>query len=52
MKHWIIACIIAVAYFAASLASGAWQWTWLIWLGYAAYRLIDNAIHSKQEDDR
>ncbi len=50
MKHWIIACITAIVYLAASLGTGAWQWTWLIWVGYAAYRFIDNAINSNRED--
>ena len=50
MKHWIIAIAVAVFYLAASMATKAWQWTWLIWTGYAAYRFRDHHRSAKQED--
>ena len=50
MKHRIIAIAVAVLYLAASMVTKAWQWTWLIWAGYAAYRFWDNHRNAKRED--
>ena len=38
--NWMIAFIVAVVYLTVSMAFNAWAYSWVIWVGYAAYRLI------------
>ncbi|MBO4531353.1 MAG: hypothetical protein J5767_12030 [Paludibacteraceae bacterium] len=42
MKQWYIAIVVAVLYVGISLAFKAWRWSWIIWVIYAIYRLLDN----------
>ncbi len=52
MRHWIIAITVAAIYLAVSVTTKAWQWTWLIWVGYAAYRFWDNHENTRREGGR
>ena len=40
-KNWLIALGVAAVYLAVSFATRGWAWSWLIWVGYAAYRLLE-----------
>ena len=39
--NWIIAIIVAVFYLLVSIAFDSWTYSWLIWVVYAIYRLIN-----------
>ena len=38
--NWVIAIIVAAVYLLVSIALHAWLYSWIIWVGYAIYRLI------------
>jgi hypothetical protein len=42
MKQWYIASAVAIVYLAINLAFHAWPWSWIIWVGYALYRFLEN----------
>jgi hypothetical protein len=42
LKQWYIAIGVAIFYLAVSLAFSAWSWSWIIWVGYAAYRFLES----------
>ena len=39
--HWTVALCVAAVYLAVSLALNAWAFSWLIWVAYAVFRLLD-----------
>ena len=39
--NWIIAIIVAVFYLLVSIVFDSWTYSWLIWVVYAIYRLIN-----------
>lgn len=43
-KQWIIAIMVAVAYILISILTSGWKVTWLIWVGYAIYRLVEGKV--------
>jgi hypothetical protein len=42
MKQWYTAATVAIVYLVVSLAFKAWQWSWILWVGYGVYRLTEN----------
>lgn len=42
MKQWYIASAIAIVYLVINLAFHVWSWSWIIWVGYALYRFLEN----------
>ena len=34
MKQWYTAAAVAIVYLVVSLAFKAWQWSWILWIGY------------------
>ena len=42
--NWIIAIAVAAVYLAVSVLSGAWAYTWVIWVAYAAGRIAHSRI--------
>ena len=36
--NWIVAIAVAAVYLAVSILSGAWAYSWVIWVAYAIYR--------------
>ena len=51
-KQLIIAVSIAILYLAVSFLTHAWAWTWLIWVGYAIYRFVDERARKSPEDNK
>ncbi|MBQ6168926.1 MAG: hypothetical protein IKH96_06655 [Ruminococcus sp.] len=41
MKHWLIAVAVAVIYLLFSVFTGLWAISWIIWVFYGVYRLVD-----------
>ena len=39
--NWIIAIIVSVFYLLVSIVFDSWTYSWLIWVVYAIYRLIN-----------
>ena len=44
MRNWTIAITVAVIYLIASTVFNAWAYSWLIWVAYAIYRLIEDRM--------
>lgn len=44
ITNWVIAILVAILYITISLITQKWQLTWIIWLIYCVYRIIDNII--------
>ena len=44
MRNWIIAITVAVIYLIVSIVFNAWAYSWLIWVAYAIYRLIESRM--------
>ena len=38
IMNWIIAIVVALLYIVISLISRKWQYTWIVWVVYCAYR--------------
>ena len=38
--NWTIAVVVAVVYLLISTVFHAWAYSWIMWVGYAIYRLI------------
>ncbi len=45
MKQWIIAISVAVMYLIVSFTFHLWTWSWVIWVLYAGYRLLENKMN-------
>ena len=45
IMNWIIAIVVALLYIAISLISQKWQYTWIIWVVYCAYRTVESIIN-------
>ena len=52
MKQLIIAVSVALLYLAVSFLTHAWAWTWLIWVGYAIYRCLDERATKTPDDNK
>ena len=42
--NWIVAIAVAAVYLAVSILSGAWAYSWVIWVAYAVYRFTQSRI--------
>lgn len=49
MKQWIIAICAATIYLIISLLFDVWAYSWIIWVVYGLYRLLDNKINSRNK---
>ena len=47
MNQWLIAIGYAIVYLTVSIVFNAWKWSWVIWAGYAAYRVSENRANRK-----
>ena len=45
IMNWIIAIVVALLYIVISLISQKWQYTWIVWVVYCAYRTIENIVN-------
>ena len=41
MKQWLITIAVAVIYLFFSVFTGLWALSWIIWVFYAVYRIVD-----------
>ena len=41
MKNWLITIAVAVIYLLFSIFTGLWALSWIIWVFYAVYRIVD-----------
>lgn len=42
--NWVIAIVIAALYVVISLISQKWEYTWIIWVIYCIYRIVETII--------
>ncbi len=45
IMNWIIAIVVALLYIVISLISQKWQYTWIVWVVYCAYRTVENIVN-------
>ena len=44
IMNWVIAVVVAALYITISLITLKWQYTWIIWAVYCAYRAVESII--------
>lgn len=44
IMNWVIAVVVAALYITISLITLKWQYTWIIWAVYCAYRTVESII--------
>ena len=44
IMNWVIAVVVAALYITISLITLKWQYTWMIWAVYCAYRTVESII--------
>ncbi len=44
IMNWIIAIVVALLYIIISLISQKWQYTWIVWIVYCAYRTVESFV--------
>lgn len=44
IMNWVIAAVVAALYITVSLITLKWQYTWIIWAVYCAYRTVESII--------
>lgn len=44
IMNWVIAVVVAALYMTISLITLKWQYTWMIWAVYCAYRTVESII--------
>ncbi len=44
IMNWVIAVVVAALYITVSLITLKWQYTWIIWAVYCAYRTVESII--------
>ena len=44
IMNWIIAIVVALLYIIISLISQKWQYTWIVWIVYCAYRTVESIV--------
>lgn len=44
MRQWIISILVAIIYLLVSFTFNLWAWSWMIWVIYAGYRLLENKM--------
>ncbi len=44
IMNWIIAIVVALLYIVISLISQKWQYTWIVWVVYCAYRTVESIV--------
>lgn len=44
IMNWVIAVVVAALYVTISLITLKWQYTWMIWAVYCAYRTVESII--------
>lgn len=44
IMNWVIAVVVAALYVTISLITLKWQYTWIIWAVYCAYRTVESII--------
>lgn len=44
IMNWVIAVVVAVLYVTVSLITLKWEYTWIIWAVYCAYRTVESII--------
>ena len=45
IMNWIIAIVVALLYIVISLISQKWQYTWIVWIVYCAYRTVESIVN-------
>ena len=45
IMNWIIAIVVAFLYIIISLITQKWQYTWIIWAVYCAYRIVESIVN-------
>ncbi len=45
IMNWIIAIVVALLYIVISLISQKWQYTWIVWVVYCAYRTVESIVN-------
>ena len=45
IMNWIIAIVVALLYIVISLISRKWQYTWIVWVVYCAYRTAEIIVN-------
>ena len=45
IMNWIIAIVVALLYIIISLITQKWQYTWIVWVVYCAYRTVENIVN-------
>lgn len=44
IMNWVIAAVVAALYITVSLITLKWQYTWIIWAVFCAYRTVESII--------
>ena len=52
MKQLMIAVSVSLLYLAVSFLTHAWAWTWLIWVGYAICRIVDDMADKRSDENK
>ncbi len=42
--NWVIAILVAILYIIISIVTLKWQYTWIIWVVYCVYRIVESII--------
>ena len=45
IMNWIIAIFVAFLYIIISLITQKWQYTWIVWVVYCAYRIVESIVN-------
>ena len=45
IMNWIIAIVVAFLYIIISLITQKWQYTWIVWAVYCAYRIVESIVN-------
>ena len=45
IMNWIIAIFVAFLYIIISLITQKWQYTWIVWAVYCAYRIVESIVN-------
>ena len=45
IMNWIIAIVVALLYIIISLITQKWQYTWIVWAVYCAYRIVESIVN-------
>ena len=42
--NWVIAILVAILYIIISIVTLKWQYTWIIWVVYCVYRIVESIV--------